>query len=64
VILRDDERAVRVAGELQRRGWDVRAIRPPSVPEGAARLRISVHADHDRDTLARLAAAVAELTSS
>ena len=64
VILHDDERAVRVAAELQRRGWDVRAIRPPSVPVGSARLRISIHADHDRETLARLAAAVAELTST
>jgi 8-amino-7-oxononanoate synthase len=38
----------------------VRAIRPPSVPPGTARLRISVHADHDPDVLTGLADAVAD----
>jgi 8-amino-7-oxononanoate synthase len=62
IILGDDARAVAAAEQLQQRGWDVRAIRPPSVPPGTARLRISIHADHDRDTLIALAAAIAELT--
>jgi len=36
-----------VAQAMQARGYDVRAIRPPTVPEGTARLRLSitVHAD-------------------
>ena len=38
-------RAVLVAAALQRGGFDVRAIRPPSVPAGTARLRISVNED-------------------
>lgn len=42
VILRDDRKAVSVAGQLQQQGFDVRAIRPPTVPEGTARLRISL----------------------
>jgi len=64
VVIGDDRKAVRVAAELQRRGWDIRAIRPPTVAAGQARLRISIHADHDRDTLSRVAADVAELASS
>jgi 8-amino-7-oxononanoate synthase len=60
VILGDDGRAVVAGMRLQEQGFDVRAIRPPSVPPGTARLRISIHADHDTDTLTRLAAAVAE----
>jgi 8-amino-7-oxononanoate synthase len=60
VILGEDERAVRVAARLQEQGYDVRAIRPPSVPAGTARVRISVHADHDPAVLAALAAALGE----
>ena len=42
VILGEDARAMRVAGMLQAAGYDVRGIRPPTVPAGTARLRISV----------------------
>jgi 8-amino-7-oxononanoate synthase len=64
VIAGDDTRAVRVAGRLQEQGFDVRPVRPPSVPEGTSRVRISVHADHEPDLLDRLAAAVAEAMRS
>ena len=43
IVVGDNERAVAVAGVLQRDGFDVRAIRPPSVPQGTARLRASVN---------------------
>jgi len=42
VILGEDARAMRVAEALQRAGYDVRGIRPPTVPAGTSRLRISV----------------------
>ena len=42
VILGDNERALGVAARLQAAGFDVRAVRPPTVPEGTARLRISI----------------------
>ncbi len=42
VILGADTRAVALAGALQARGHDIRAIRPPTVPEGTARLRIAL----------------------
>jgi 8-amino-7-oxononanoate synthase len=63
VVLGDDSHAVRVATALQERGYDIRAIRPPSVPQGTARLRISVHADHSPDLLDQLADHVAEAVS-
>jgi 8-amino-7-oxononanoate synthase len=58
VMLGEDERALRVAAVLQRAGFDVRAIRPPTVPEGTARLRVSIHAGHSEDEIAALAAAL------
>jgi 8-amino-7-oxononanoate synthase len=59
IILGDDESAVRAAQSLQNEGFDVRAIRPPTVPPGTARLRISIHSDHHRPMLLALAEAVA-----
>lgn len=35
-------RAMAIAAHLQARGFDVRAIRPPTVPPGTARLRIAI----------------------
>lgn len=39
-----DVEALRLAQALQVRGFDVRAVRPPTVPEGSARLRITTGA--------------------
>lgn len=63
VIVGEDEPSVRAATELQARGYDVRAIRPPTVPAGTCRLRVSVHADHDPLVLGQLADALAEVVS-
>ncbi|HVT18777.1 MAG TPA: 8-amino-7-oxononanoate synthase [Thermoanaerobaculia bacterium] len=59
VVLGDNFRALAVAERLQRQGFDVRAIRPPTVPPGTARLRISVHADHSEAEIDALANALA-----
>jgi len=58
VILGEDAAAVRAAEALQKQGFDVRAIRPPTVSPGTARLRISIHADHTREQLLALAEAL------
>ena len=58
VILGDAERSVAVAASVQRAGFDVRAIRPPTVPDGTSRLRISVHADHSESDIERLGGAL------
>ncbi|MGB4057056.1 MAG: 8-amino-7-oxononanoate synthase [Alphaproteobacteria bacterium] len=42
ILLGEDARAVAVARAMQTAGFDVRAIRPPTVPEGTARLRVSL----------------------
>jgi len=46
VVLGDEGRALDAARRLRERGFFVRAIRPPTVPRGTSRLRVSVTAGH------------------
>jgi 8-amino-7-oxononanoate synthase len=55
VVVGDSLRALRAASRVQMEGFDVRAIRPPTVPEGTARLRISVNIGLSEETLYRFA---------
>jgi len=54
VILREDARTMTVAAALQDAGFDVRGIRPPTVPRGTARLRISLTLNVDEGTIGAL----------
>ncbi|MEZ5814488.1 MAG: 8-amino-7-oxononanoate synthase [Alphaproteobacteria bacterium] len=56
IVIGDDEEALRVAELLRQRGWDIRAVRPPTVPEGTARLRLSLSAALDEGALEGFAA--------
>lgn len=60
IIIGADGKAVSLAASLQRRGFDVRAIRPPTVPEGTARLRIALSATLEESVVASLLEAIAE----
>ncbi|MEO6381174.1 MAG: 8-amino-7-oxononanoate synthase [Nitrobacter sp.] len=60
VIVGADQAAVALAVSLQRKGFDIRAIRPPTVPEGTARLRIALTLNVDEAIVADLFAALAE----
>ncbi len=42
VIVGADTRATTLAAAMRAHGYDIRAIRPPTVPEGTARLRIAL----------------------
>jgi 8-amino-7-oxononanoate synthase len=53
VIIGENDRAVAVATALQQAGFDVRAIRPPTVPQGTARLRVSVNVNLSEEILDR-----------
>jgi 8-amino-7-oxononanoate synthase len=55
IIIGDNEHAVAVADALQADGFDVRAIRPPTVPAGTARLRISVNVNLTDEQIERFA---------
>jgi len=61
VIVGAAEDALRVAEELYKRDFLIVAIRPPTVPAGAARLRISVQSEHSREQMDKLCEAFEEL---
>ncbi|MBI1494990.1 8-amino-7-oxononanoate synthase [Halocynthiibacter styelae] len=42
VIIGDDKATMQIAANLQACGFDIRGIRPPTVPRGTSRLRISI----------------------
>jgi 8-amino-7-oxononanoate synthase len=54
VIVGADRAAVALAASLQARGFDVRAIRPPTVAEGTARLRIAITLNVDEAMVTQL----------
>jgi 8-amino-7-oxononanoate synthase len=61
VIVGDNHETVRIANALLERGLWVPAIRPPTVPRGSARLRVSLTAAHSSGQVARLIDALREL---
>lgn len=58
VVVGENERVVEVSRQLEEAGFLVPAIRPPTVPCGKARLRISLSADHSDQDVHRLLAAI------
>jgi 8-amino-7-oxononanoate synthase len=64
VYLGGNEAALHVADYLQRAGFAVRAIRPPTVPPGTARIRLSLTASISLHDIRRLAAAIKEACKS
>jgi 8-amino-7-oxononanoate synthase len=61
VILGGADRVMAASAELQRRGYLVTGIRPPTVPDGTARLRVTFSAAHTAEQVDGLAAAMREL---
>lgn len=61
LIVGDNQTALDLMERLRSRGLWVPAIRPPTVPEGTARLRISLSAAHSEAHVARLLDALAGL---
>lgn len=61
LIVGDNRAALELAEALRARGLWVPAIRPPTVPEGSARLRIALSASHEMHHVDELAAALREL---
>jgi 8-amino-7-oxononanoate synthase len=60
VVVGEAEKALNVADELRDHGVFAPAIRPPTVPEGTSRVRVSMTAAHTRDDAERVARAFEE----
>jgi 8-amino-7-oxononanoate synthase len=60
VIVGGEAETLALGAELERRGMLVGAIRPPTVPQGSSRLRLSLSAAHRPEDIDALVAALAE----
>ncbi|ACA86151.1 aminotransferase class I/II-fold pyridoxal phosphate-dependent enzyme [Shewanella woodyi] len=58
LIIGDADRTLKVAADLKNSGVWVGAIRPPTVPKGSARLRITITALHTRSDIDKLVSAL------
>ncbi|MFC3784987.1 8-amino-7-oxononanoate synthase [Sphingopyxis italica] len=60
VVIGDNARTMRIAAALQAAGFDVRGIRPPTVPHGTARLRIAITLNVDEANIDAMTDALAQ----
>ncbi|AUH64497.1 8-amino-7-oxononanoate synthase [Paracoccus zhejiangensis] len=61
LIVGGDAETMELAAQIQGRGFDVRGIRPPTVPVGTSRLRVSLTLNATQDDVLRLAETLEEL---
>ncbi len=64
VVIGESEPTLRIAESLQAAGFDVRAIRPPTVPAGTSRLRLSITLHANEAAVDALVAALGTAISS
>ena len=64
VLINNDEKVMQVGQQLRAAGFLVGAIRPPTVPVGTGRLRITFSADHSEEQVDQLVAALDSLNLS
>jgi 8-amino-7-oxononanoate synthase len=63
IVLGDEAKALDAQHRLEAQGFLVTAIRPPTVPQGTARLRVAFTAAHPPDAIERLAGAIRALSA-
>jgi 8-amino-7-oxononanoate synthase len=63
VVIGSDHQTLLTAQRLEERGFVVGAIRPPTVPDGSARLRISLSAAHSEEDVDGLLTALQEIAA-
>ncbi|RRI00132.1 8-amino-7-oxononanoate synthase [Mesorhizobium tamadayense] len=63
-VIGDVRRTMAVAAALQARGFDIRGVRPPTVPEGTSRLRISLTLNVDEADISAMVEALVEVLAT
>ena len=63
LVIGDPARALAISRTLEERGFLIGAIRPPTVPEGTSRLRVTVTAAHRMEDVDRLLEALGTIAS-
>jgi 8-amino-7-oxononanoate synthase len=63
IIIGTDGEALRASRSLEKLGYIVPAVRPPSVPEGSARLRLNVSLRHSEDEIQGVVDAIIRVES-
>ncbi len=58
ILIGEDKRALYIAKQMRQAGYALYAVRPPTVPEGTARLRVSLNTELHENTLHALAQAL------
>jgi 8-amino-7-oxononanoate synthase len=61
VVIGDEVKALKISQGLAEQGFWVVAIRPPTVPAGTSRLRITLSADHSREQIDQLFSALQKI---
>ncbi|NSL56794.1 8-amino-7-oxononanoate synthase [Uliginosibacterium aquaticum] len=61
ILIGDNARTLAISQALEAHGLHVPAIRPPTVPQGTARLRVSLSAAHTAEDVARLCSTLHDL---
>jgi 8-amino-7-oxononanoate synthase len=60
IIVREEDKVITITDNLQKKGFNVIGIRPPSVPKNTSRLRLNIHTHNTKEEIDQL---IEELTS-